>query len=113
MVGPASPETAGWVWSGNVKALATLLSQLIEYRFDDSDWAAISTGMTGTDSDKPAGWFTYPLIGASRLDLLLANNVGSDVVSVRVLGTDLDPILVAQVSTVLMVLSEYEVNELD
>ena len=101
---------AGWVWSANVRALVRLLSLLVGYRFDHWDWDAVSAGLAATDEKRADGWFAYPLAGTPQLEVRLANSPGSDVVNVQVRGEP-DPTLVAKVSTLLLVMSEYELSD--
>jgi hypothetical protein len=56
--------TAGWIWVRNVKPFLELLSWVAGYKFDDSDWLAVATGLEDTDADSDTGWYSYPLVGA-------------------------------------------------
>jgi hypothetical protein len=100
----SSIEVGGWVWAVNVPALMRQLATLIGYAYDEFDEDAVEAGLAGTDADQASGWYDYPLIGQPALTVGLAQNVGAEPVSVRVVG-DMDPVLAARVDTVISVLA--------
>lgn len=71
-----------WIYEENLKPLLEVLSQLVSYNFDDSDWTAISTGLKGTDDEKNE-WYSYSLIGRKTVEVEVAADNGSCVVHVR------------------------------
>ncbi|MFJ4782910.1 hypothetical protein [Streptomyces sp. NPDC088794] len=78
---------AGWIWDANTRPFCESLAAEVGYDFDDSDWQAIAGALPDTDDDQPrATWFTYPLVGRSRIDLRIARSVGGSEVSVHVEG---------------------------
>ncbi len=83
-----SSVVAGWVWDRNIRPFLDLLSRYVGYSFDDTDWQAVALGLEATDDDRQEHWYSYPLEGHHQLTVLLANAVGSSVVSVRVEGLD-------------------------
>ncbi len=42
---------AGWVWSANVRPALVWLAHYVGYRFDETDWQAVSTALPQTDAD--------------------------------------------------------------
>lgn len=100
-------EITGWVWSGNVRTMMRWLAHFVGYTFDDSDWEAVSTGLPGTDSGTPDGWYNYPISGTSDLTVWPAENPGAAPVSVRVVGAT-DAVLVARIETLVGVLAEVD-----
>ena len=48
------------MWTDNLRPLAVELARMTGYSFSDSDWAAISHGIRGTDAEG-GRWFDYPL----------------------------------------------------
>ena len=70
----------GWIWTPNLRPFAETASRLLDYTFDDSDWAAVSAGLPGTNSEE-GPWFSYPI---GDVQLLVAYEPGADeMVSVR------------------------------
>lgn len=68
----------GWVFTENLRPLCEVVSDLIGYAFDDSDWQAIDHGLSTTDDDRPtADWFVYPLVGRGRVDMRVARSVAA------------------------------------
>jgi hypothetical protein len=67
-----------------VRPLVEVVSKLIGYWFDDSDWSAIAHAPPDTDDDKADGWYSYPLEGRLAVGVQLARAVGGDEVSVKV-----------------------------
>ncbi|MGW2747163.1 hypothetical protein [Streptomyces sp. NPDC001450] len=66
-------QLEGWLRRDNLKGFLLMISEVIEYRFGDSDWGAFQVGLESSDQDE--GWFDYPLVGrvsirveVSRLD---------------------------------------------
>ncbi|MER5446313.1 hypothetical protein ABT065_11815 [Streptomyces sp. NPDC002764] len=58
-----------WIRESNLRAFCESLA----YDFDDSDWLAIDTALPHTDDEQPSSaWYTYPLVGRTRLDLHVA-----------------------------------------
>ena len=70
----------GWIWTAKPRPFAETASRLLGYTFDDSDWAAVSAGLPGTNSE--AGpWFSHPI---GEVQLLVAYEPSADeMVSVR------------------------------
>jgi hypothetical protein len=77
-------SAGGWIWSSNVRPLMEMISKVVEYDFDDSDWLAVSTGLPDTDDEQADGWFAYPLVGVRQVEVRLAHAVGGNEVSVEV-----------------------------
>jgi hypothetical protein len=61
-----------------------MISLVVGYDFDESDWLAISAALPDTDDECAGGWFMYPLVGRSSVDVGFARSVQGDEVSVRV-----------------------------
>ncbi|MFB9370776.1 hypothetical protein ACWCYY_34570 [Kitasatospora sp. NPDC001664] len=92
---------AGWIWRVHLQAFLGLVARYVGHDFDATDWQAVSVGLESTDDDLPDRWFAYPLAGTRhRVDVHLANAVGGDEVSVRVLGST-DRELVLRVDTLM------------
>ncbi|MGW2828843.1 hypothetical protein [Streptomyces sp. NPDC001286] len=78
----------GWIRETNLRAFCESLAAEVAYDFDDSDWLAIDTALPGTDDEQPrSAWYTYPLVGRTRLELHVARSVGGSEVSVSDQGT--------------------------
>ncbi|MFD3451735.1 hypothetical protein ACFWVC_06100 [Streptomyces sp. NPDC058691] len=101
----------GWVFEENLRPLCRLLSDLVGYDFDDSDWQAVEYGLSTTDDDRAgADWFLYPLVGRGRVDVRMARSAGGSVVSVQLLGAA-DEVLEAQVEVLIRFLSEHYAHD--
>jgi hypothetical protein len=100
----------GWVFEDNLRPLAEVLSGFINYRFDDWDWDAISTGLHGGSGGRLPEWFDYPLVGTPSLTLEVAQEAGASVTDVRVHVPDV-PMLVGKVEGALAVLSSFLVAD--
>ncbi|MBA9001395.1 hypothetical protein [Thermomonospora cellulosilytica] len=85
-----------------------MLSEVVGYEFGDSDWLAVSTALPGTDDERAEGWYCYPLVGRSEVQVRLAQAVGSGVVSVEI-GYAADDRLVVAVPLLLDVFARYRV----
>ncbi|MFD7262804.1 hypothetical protein [Streptomyces sp. NPDC059874] len=106
----AGSPVGGWIWDTNVRAFCEALSQWIGYDFDDSDWQAVDSALTGTDADRPhAEWYVYPLIGHTRLDLRLAREAGGAEVSIRIEGPRRRE-LQSRIDTLFHIMSTYTVT---
>ncbi|MER5449047.1 hypothetical protein ABT065_26000 [Streptomyces sp. NPDC002764] len=78
----------GWIRETNLRAFCESLATEVGDDFDDSDWPAIDTALPDTDDEQPrSAWYTYPLVGRTRVDLHVARSVGGSEVSVSVQGT--------------------------
>lgn len=93
------------MWGENVPVLMRTLSALVGYRYDSSDEIAVEFGLPSTDADADDRWFDYPLVGQPIITVWLAQNVGAEPVSVRVVG-DMDPVLAARVDTAIGVMAD-------
>jgi hypothetical protein len=105
-----TPAHHTWVWEENVRTLVESISRWVDYTFDDSDWTAIAEGLKTSDADEDR-WYSYPVIGASRVDIDLARNAGAAPVNVRII---LDPLappgLAAKVGVLLELLNVVRVQ---
>lgn len=116
-VGPPTPPgdsygivAAGWVLEGNVRPFLEMVSHVVDYDFDDSDWSAISLALPATDDERPDGWYSYPLAGRRHeVEVGLAQDVQSFVVMVRVHGPA-DERLRESIRLLLAVFDHYEVK---
>ncbi|WFE29602.1 hypothetical protein O7623_10620 [Solwaraspora sp. WMMD791] len=107
---PRPPATTeGWVRATNVRTLVESLADLVGYEADNWDWDAVESGLDGTDADDPQGWYEYPFIGTSTLNLELANDSGATITSVRIRHRA-DEVLTARVETVVSMLARYQVT---
>jgi hypothetical protein len=95
-------EVTGWVHADNVTRLCQYLAAYTHIKWDDADQDALD-GMIGSTDAEADEWFEYPIGGTPELLVALANDVGSDVVNVRVRG-DLDRVLAARIDTLIDVL---------
>ncbi|MFI5531870.1 hypothetical protein ACIA8O_25395 [Kitasatospora sp. NPDC051853] len=88
MTGAAAHTTAaGWIWHVHLRAFLDLVARYVGHDFDTTDWRAVTAGLESTDDEHPDRWFAYPLVGSHhRVDVHLANAVGGEEVSVRVVG---------------------------
>jgi hypothetical protein len=85
-----------------VTRLCQYLAAYTHIKWDDLDQDALDGAIGRTDAD--AGeWFEYPVGGKPQLLIAFANNVGSDVVDVRVSG-EFDDVLAARIDTLIDVL---------
>ncbi|MCF6469316.1 hypothetical protein FAF44_13065 [Nonomuraea sp. MG754425] len=90
-----------------MRVFCEILTWLVESEFDDLDWQAVETGLTGTDDERENGRHSYPLVGETgRLDLELAQAVGGTVISVEVYGV-VDEVLRGQVELACDVAAAY------
>jgi hypothetical protein len=99
---------AGWVWSSNVRPLVEMISVVVGYDFDESDWQAISFALPDTDDDRLDAWYSYPLVGRSRVEVGFARSVEGDEVSVKVSSVR-DHVLRARLEVLLDVFCHYTV----
>jgi hypothetical protein len=74
----------GWIWTQNLRPLLDVLGWLTDFKIDESDWAAISTGIVGTDSER-GPWFDFPL-GETTVLLALEPGAG-EMITLRIEGT--------------------------
>ncbi|KAB2366198.1 hypothetical protein [Actinomadura montaniterrae] len=63
-----------------------MISEVVGYDFDDSDWLAISMALPDTDDEQADGWYAYPLVGDRQVEVRLSRAVGGDEVSIEVTG---------------------------
>lgn len=99
-----------WVFPPNVRPLAAFLSHLVNYRFDDTDWAAIDFGIESSDSERGV-WFTYPLHGELRVELALAAEPEAEPVHVQVRSDeDVEPELLIRIETTLSIFNSFDVR---
>ena len=89
----------GWIEGENALVAVHYIAKLVGYKFQDSDWRAIDTGLEGTDAEAKRV-FDYPLVGRTPVQLLLARHAGAEPVMVTVLG-NLDDVLAARIETAL------------
>ncbi|MBS2547441.1 hypothetical protein KGQ19_11215 [Catenulispora sp. NL8] len=101
------PEINNWLKRDNLKGFLVALSSLAEYRFDNSDWDAIETGLE-SDSGDPS-WFRYPLVGQAKIEIAISKQVEEGDVDVRVSIEGASPCLGEQVRAVWMVFNRFEV----
>ena len=80
----------GWVWESNVHPFLRVLSGYAGYGFDPTDWEVISLGLEETDDEDPNGWYSYELIGVSRVGLQMARCLGDGIVLLRVISGSSD-----------------------
>ncbi|HEU5027437.1 MAG TPA: hypothetical protein VFV01_21135 [Spirillospora sp.] len=102
-------SAAGWVLSSNVRPLMEMISEVVEYDFDDSDWLAISTALPDTDDEQADCWYAYPLVGVRQAQVRLSRAVGGDEVSVEVTGIS-DDRTRESIELLLTVFARYEVD---
>ncbi|MER6810701.1 hypothetical protein ABT299_15590 [Spirillospora sp. NPDC000708] len=106
---PVASSAGGWVWASNVRPLLEMISEVVEYDFDDSDWLAISRALPSTDNDRADGWYAYPLVGVRPVEIRLAREVEADEVSVEVTGIA-DDRTRESIELLLTVFARYEVD---
>lgn len=73
---------ANWIYEENLKPLLEMLSCLVDYSFDESDWVAVSTGIVNTDDEKDE-WYEYQLIGKQTIEVKVAADPGSCIIHVQ------------------------------
>ena len=106
-----SQVAATWVPPQNLRPFLETISRWVGYTFDDTDWAAIADGVEGTDADARQ-WYTYPICGVPRLDVAVANNVGHDPVSIRVLAAaDVPDLVRVQIAATAEIFNSYDISE--
>ena len=88
-------EVSGWVHADNVSKLLDQLAVYTGARWDDVDKRAVTNTLPLTDSEQAISWFAYPISGEPQMLIHLANDIGTDLVQVRVEG-DLDAVLAAR-----------------
>ena len=96
-------EVSGWVRTSNVTNLVQHLAAYTGIRWDDADQDALDGLLPKTDAESRDGWFDCPIDGNPPLLLHLANDLGTDVVLVRVEG-ELSEVLAARLDTLFDVL---------
>lgn len=106
----ADPAHHTWVWEENTRTLVESISRWIDYTFDDSDWAAIAEGLKTSDADEDS-WYSYPVVGTSRVNIDLARNAGAASVNVKItLHPPSSPGLAAKVGVLLELLNDVRVQ---
>lgn len=99
----------GWIWETNLRPFCESVSAEVAYDFDDSDWLAIDTALPTTDNEQPrSAWYTYPLVGHSRVDLRIARSVCGTEVSVSVQGA-MGSRVRTRIELLLDVMARYEI----
>jgi hypothetical protein len=99
----------GWIWETNLRPFCESLAEEVAYDFDDSDWLAIETALPETDNERPhSAWYTYPLVGRTRVDLCIAQSVGGSEVSVSVQGA-VDSHVRNRIELLLDMMARYEI----
>jgi hypothetical protein len=73
---------ANWILEENLKPLLETVSEFVDYKFDEWDWAAVSTSIINTN-DETDEWYEYQLIGEQTVHIKIANDPGSGVVHVQ------------------------------
>lgn len=95
-------EVAGWVREQDVTTLCRYVAAYTQTSWDDLDQEALDGLLDETDAE--AGkWFEYPLGGTPGVVVKLANDPGSALVQVRVIG-QFDEVLRARFDTLVDVL---------
>ena len=69
-----------WTWKENLLAFLLILSDIVSYNFDESDWDAVSYGLVGT-SDEENIWFDYSLVGGMLVSIKLANDPEQELIN--------------------------------
>ena len=106
----AAPLAAKWVFPQNVRPLASYLSHLVGYKFDEADWIAIEFGLAKSYSELGL-WFRYPIDGEPRIELALAAETNAEPVHVQVrsdLDVDLD--LLIRIETTLSIFNSFDMR---
>lgn len=105
----SSTIAEGWIWETNLRPFCESLAEEVAYDFDDSDWLAIDTALPDTDDEQPRStWYTYPLVGRSRVDLHVARSVGGSEVSMSVQGT-VDSRVRSRIDLLFDIMARYEI----
>ena len=60
-----------WIFESNLLSTLLILSHLVSYEFDSSDFDAIKFGLEDTSADKDI-WYDYQLIGDDIIDMKIA-----------------------------------------
>jgi hypothetical protein len=74
---------ANWIIESNLVPWLEVLSGVVGYEFDLMDRDAFEGGIVDTDVENNQ-WFEYELAGSVKLPLSVAQDVGTEVVRVRV-----------------------------
>ena len=67
----------GWIGTENLLPFMLILSRMVTYNFDRTDWSAIQFGLAATHHEDNR-WFTYILPGTFDLEIRLAKEEGTD-----------------------------------
>lgn len=89
----------GWVYEESLLRALENTSNFVGYDFGESDWVAVTHGLSTTDHDADR-WFQYPIVGKPELELRVARAHGDGIVIVSVAG-EMGDVLEARVSTTL------------
>lgn len=100
-------EISNWLKRDNLKGFLVALSNLVDYRFDCSDWDAVETGLESGSDD--SAWFTYPLVGQATFQVTISKQVEEGDIDVRLSAEGAGPCLGEQVRAVWMVFNRFEV----
>ncbi|MEU3085637.1 hypothetical protein ACWCQ0_04390 [Streptomyces massasporeus] len=99
----------GWIFEEGLRPFCETVAEFSGYEFDNLDWQAVGNALPRTDVEEPDGWYGHPLSGRVPLTLLVADDPGSSVVSVRVTGNP-DDRTRAQIEAAPHIFSRYTVR---
>ncbi|WP_159045099.1 hypothetical protein [Streptomyces sp. NRRL F-5122] len=101
-------QLEGWLKRDNLKGFLLMVSEVIEYRFDDSDWDAFQAGLDS--SNQGSSWFDYPLVGRVSVRVEISRFDEEGDVDIKVSLPADEPCLLGQIRAVWMVFNRLDVS---
>ncbi|MFE6978562.1 hypothetical protein [Streptomyces sp. NPDC057682] len=101
-------QIEGWLKRGNLKGFLLMISELIEYGFDDSDWGAFQVGLES--AVQVEDWFYYPLDGRVSICVEISCLDEEGDIDVKVFFPAEEPCLRQQIRAVWMVFNRLDVS---
>ncbi|XRQ08947.1 hypothetical protein ACN3XK_72775 [Actinomadura welshii] len=98
----------GWLKQENLKGFLFVTSEVVGYRFGESDWIAFEAAIGVSDRDN--GWFDYPLDGRVCIRLEVSHREEEGHVDVRIYIPVGDPCLREQIQVAWMIFNTLDVS---
>jgi hypothetical protein len=98
----------GWLKQENLKGFLLMISEVVDYRFEDSDWGALQVGLESPSEEND--WFDYPLIGRVSLRVEISRFDEEGHIDVKIFLPVGEPCLREQIRAVWMVFNRLDVS---
>ncbi|WP_242889826.1 hypothetical protein [Actinomadura litoris] len=101
-------QLEGWLKRDNLKGFLLIISEVIGYRFDISDWGAFQA--TLEPSNQGDDWFDYPLVGEIpiRIEMSYLDDEGD--IGLKIFTPADEPCVRKQIQTAWMVFNRLDVS---